>query len=177
MSGLQAIADRVEIEGAARRVHRRVDDARLRPLCVAVHAGRRGADPRYLCRARPPGGRPSQGSSGCRLSDYFVQTKIAALGIRLLRLERVRRARPPRQPQRFRRWIDSIYDSLKGRADWNTAVPVPSVACSPAPPGGCSPWQPASDTTRPPRQRASPASSPTTDHQLQRIDHLDGRSL
>jgi hypothetical protein len=68
MSGLQAIADRVEIEGAARRVHRRVDDARLRPLCVAVHAGRRGADPRYLCRARPPGGRPSQGSSGCRLS-------------------------------------------------------------------------------------------------------------
>jgi hypothetical protein len=59
------------------------------------------------------------------LSDYFAQTKIAALGIRLLRLERGRRARPPRQPQRFRRWIDSIYDSLKGRADWNTAVPVP----------------------------------------------------
>jgi hypothetical protein len=48
------------------------------------------------------------------LSDYFVQTKIAALVIRLLRLERGRRARPPRQPQRFRRWINSIYDSLKG---------------------------------------------------------------
>src|ERR1700733_1524621 len=62
-------------------------------------------------------------------------------------------------------------------ADCNTAVPVPSVACSPARPGGCWPWQPASDTTRPPRQRTSPASSPTTDHQLQRIDHLDGRSL
>jgi hypothetical protein len=177
MSGLQAIADRVEIEGAARRVHRRVDDARLRPLCVAVHAGRRGADPRYLCRARPPGGRPSQGSSGCRLSPTTSC-----------------KPRSPRwasgccgssegdEPARHGSLsgsggIDSIYDSLKGRADWNTAVPVPSVACSPAPPGGCSPWQPASDTTRPPRQRTSPASSPTTDHQLQRIDHLDGRSL
>ncbi len=179
MSDLQAIADRVEIEGAARRVHRRVDDARLGPFCVAVHAGRRGADPRHLCRARRPGGRSAPRSSGCRLSTTTSckpRSPRWASGC----CGPTAATSPPATAASAVPAVDRIglRQPQKASADCNTTAPAPSMECSPASPSGCSPWQPASDTTGPQGQRTSAASSPTTtDHQLQRIDHLDGRSL
>ena len=75
MSDLQAIADRVEIEALRGEFTDAADDARLRPLRVAVHTRRRVADALRPRRARRPGGDPRRdraaaGSLGLLRADH-----------------------------------------------------------------------------------------------------------
>ena len=75
MSHRQAIADRARDRGAARRVHRRGDDARRGPHGVGGHRRRRSC----RCPPSPPssaaGGRSAPGAGGWWPSgDCFVQT-------------------------------------------------------------------------------------------------------